>query len=114
MSTRFLVFFVMCLIAPASIRGQESPTEREAARDKATLTAKVADWVTRLIASVPEPTEDGQVPLHFLIRAGGATKLLQAAGGPDWHQTGWERGAATRTCREGKASRCVRSSSVVF
>ena len=27
---------------------------------------------------------DGQVPLHFLIRSGGATKLLQTAGGPDW------------------------------
>ncbi|MCX6930066.1 MAG: GH116 family glycosyl-hydrolase, partial [Verrucomicrobia bacterium] len=27
---------------------------------------------------------DGQVPLHFLIRAGGKTKLLQTAGGPDW------------------------------
>src|SRR5208283_3046200 len=27
---------------------------------------------------------DGQVPLHFLIRAGGATRLLQTAGGPDW------------------------------
>ena len=27
---------------------------------------------------------DGQVPLHFLVRAGGATRLLQTAGGPDW------------------------------
>ena len=27
---------------------------------------------------------DGEVPLHFLIRAGGATRLLQTAGGPDW------------------------------
>jgi uncharacterized protein (DUF608 family) len=27
---------------------------------------------------------DGQVPLHFLIRAGATTKLLQTAGGPDW------------------------------
>ena len=27
---------------------------------------------------------DGQVPLHFLIRAGAKTKLLQTAGGPDW------------------------------
>jgi uncharacterized protein (DUF608 family) len=27
---------------------------------------------------------DGQVPLHFLIRAGGAARLLQTAGGPDW------------------------------
>ena len=27
---------------------------------------------------------DGQVPFHFLIRAGGATRLLQTAGGPDW------------------------------
>jgi uncharacterized protein (DUF608 family) len=27
---------------------------------------------------------DGQVPFHFLIRAGGTTRLLQTAGGPDW------------------------------
>jgi non-lysosomal glucosylceramidase len=27
---------------------------------------------------------DGQVPLHFLIRAGATTRLLQTAGGPDW------------------------------
>src|ERR1039458_7647874 len=27
---------------------------------------------------------DGLVPLHFLIRSGATTKLLQAAGGPDW------------------------------
>ncbi len=27
---------------------------------------------------------DGQVPLHFLIRAGATAKLLQTAGGPDW------------------------------
>ena len=27
---------------------------------------------------------DGQVPFHFLIRAGGAARLLQTAGGPDW------------------------------
>ena len=27
---------------------------------------------------------DGYVPLHFLIRAGATTRLLQTAGGPDW------------------------------
>ena len=27
---------------------------------------------------------DGLVPLHFLIRSGATSKLLQAAGGPDW------------------------------
>ena len=27
---------------------------------------------------------DGQVPFHFLVKAGGTAKLLQAAGGPDW------------------------------
>src|ERR1035441_4597164 len=27
---------------------------------------------------------DGHVPLHFLIRAGATTKLMQTAGGPDW------------------------------
>jgi non-lysosomal glucosylceramidase len=27
---------------------------------------------------------DGEVPLRFLIRAGGATRLLQTAGGPNW------------------------------
>jgi uncharacterized protein (DUF608 family) len=27
---------------------------------------------------------DGEVPLHFLLRAGGVTRLLQTAGGPDW------------------------------
>ena len=27
---------------------------------------------------------DGHVPLHFLIRAGATTKLLQTAGDPDW------------------------------
>src|ERR1039458_208852 len=27
---------------------------------------------------------DGHVPLHFLIRAGATTKLLQTAGGPNW------------------------------
>ena len=52
---------------------------------------------------------DGQVPLHFLIRAGAKTKLLQTAGGPDWprvkqiEMTGeypWRCCASgTRTCR---------------
>jgi non-lysosomal glucosylceramidase len=27
---------------------------------------------------------DGEVPLHFLVRAGGVARLLQTAGGPDW------------------------------
>jgi uncharacterized protein (DUF608 family) len=27
---------------------------------------------------------DGQVPFHFLVRAGGVSRLLQTAGGPDW------------------------------
>jgi uncharacterized protein (DUF608 family) len=27
---------------------------------------------------------DGQVPFHFLVKAGANTKLLQTAGGPDW------------------------------
>jgi non-lysosomal glucosylceramidase len=27
---------------------------------------------------------DGQVPLHFVVQAGGITKLLQTAGGPNW------------------------------
>ena len=27
---------------------------------------------------------DGQVPLMFVVKAGGKTKLLQTAGGPDW------------------------------
>jgi hypothetical protein len=27
---------------------------------------------------------DGQVPLMFAVKAGGATRLLQTAGGPDW------------------------------
>lgn len=27
---------------------------------------------------------DGQVPFHFLVKAGATTKLLQTAGGPDW------------------------------
>jgi uncharacterized protein (DUF608 family) len=27
---------------------------------------------------------DGQVPFHFLVQAGQATKLLQTTGGPDW------------------------------
>jgi non-lysosomal glucosylceramidase len=27
---------------------------------------------------------DGEVPLHFLIRVGSTTRLLQTAGGPDW------------------------------
>jgi hypothetical protein len=43
---------------------------------------------------------DGQVPLHFLIRAGATAKLLQTAGGPDWprvkqiEMTGEYRGRA--------------------
>jgi uncharacterized protein (DUF608 family) len=31
---------------------------------------------------------DGEVPFSFLIRAGGATKLLQTRGGPDWRRVG--------------------------
>ena len=27
---------------------------------------------------------DGEVPFHFLVRAGTATRLLQTRGGPDW------------------------------
>lgn len=27
---------------------------------------------------------DGQVPLHFAVRCGGVTRLLQTTGGPDW------------------------------
>jgi len=27
---------------------------------------------------------DGQVPFYFVVKAGGAARLLQTAGGPDW------------------------------
>ena len=46
-----------------------SDEERSAAADKALLTAKVADWLTTLVAGLPEPDASGRVPLQQVVDA---------------------------------------------
>jgi RecB family exonuclease len=46
-----------------------SDDEREAASAKAALTAKIAVWIIKLIASIPEPAVDGKVPLQGVVDA---------------------------------------------
>jgi RecB family exonuclease len=46
-----------------------SDVDRGYARERADLTAKVQDWITRLIASIPEPDASGLVSLQALVDA---------------------------------------------
>jgi ATP-dependent helicase/nuclease subunit B len=46
-----------------------SDDEREAAEEKAALTAKVAAWIAKLVASIPEPSADGKVSLQGVVDA---------------------------------------------
>jgi RecB family exonuclease len=41
--------------------------EREAARNKAELTAKISRWITQLIAAIPKESSSGQVPLQSAV-----------------------------------------------
>jgi RecB family exonuclease len=41
--------------------------EREAAREKAALTAKIAAWITEIVAAVPEPSARGTVALQDAV-----------------------------------------------
>ena len=43
--------------------------DREAARDRAALTQAIRSWVTALVASIPEPSNDGLVPLQEVVEA---------------------------------------------
>ena len=45
-----------------------SDEDRAAARANAELTAKVREWITALVASVPEPDADGRVPLPEVVK----------------------------------------------
>ena len=46
-----------------------SDEDRGYARERAGLTAKVRDWITRLVASIPEPDSAGLVPLQTVVDA---------------------------------------------
>ena len=46
-----------------------SDEDRGYARERAELTAKVQDWITRLVASIPEPDSVGLVPLQTVVDA---------------------------------------------
>ena len=46
-----------------------SADDRAAADAKATLTAKVAGWITKLVASIPEPAADGRISLQGVVDA---------------------------------------------
>jgi ATP-dependent helicase/nuclease subunit B len=46
-----------------------SDDDRRYARERAELTAKVQDWITRLVASIPEPDANGLVRLQALVDA---------------------------------------------
>src|SRR3954466_16422458 len=46
-----------------------SDDDRVAAQQKARLTATIAEWVTRLISSIPEPSSDQKVPLQAVVDA---------------------------------------------
>jgi ATP-dependent helicase/nuclease subunit B len=44
-----------------------SNDERDAAKKKAELTAKISRWITGLIAAVPEESQSGKVPLQTIV-----------------------------------------------
>src|SRR3954470_6471048 len=44
-----------------------SDDEREAAQKKSELTGKIATWITRLVASIPEEAANGRVPLQAAV-----------------------------------------------
>src|SRR4051812_49378679 len=44
-----------------------SDDERETAQKKAELTGKIATWITRLVASIPEEAANGKVPLQAVV-----------------------------------------------
>jgi ATP-dependent helicase/nuclease subunit B len=44
-----------------------SDEDRAEAQTKAELTARVCDWITGLVASLPEPAPDGKVPLQTVV-----------------------------------------------
>lgn len=44
-----------------------SDEDRADAQTKAELTARVRDWITSLVASLPEPAPDGKVPLQSVV-----------------------------------------------
>jgi RecB family exonuclease len=44
-----------------------SDADRDAAKGKAELAAKVQAWVTGLVHSIPEPNKNGQVPLQAVV-----------------------------------------------
>lgn len=44
-----------------------SDEDRADAHTKAELTARVRDWITSLVASLPEPAPDGNVPLQAVV-----------------------------------------------
>jgi RecB family exonuclease len=46
-----------------------SDDDREAARKKAELTRAVKAWITKLVASIPEPSAKGTVPLQSVVDA---------------------------------------------
>ena len=46
-----------------------SDDDRVAAQQKARLTATIAEWITRLISSIPEPSSDQKVPLQAVVDA---------------------------------------------
>jgi RecB family exonuclease len=46
-----------------------SDEDRGYAWERAELTAKVQNWITRLVASIPEPDASGRVPLQALVDA---------------------------------------------
>ena len=46
-----------------------SSDDRAAAEAKATQAAKVADWIAKLIVSIPAPSVDGKVPLQGVVAA---------------------------------------------
>jgi ATP-dependent helicase/nuclease subunit B len=46
-----------------------SDDERDAAQKKAALASQIAGWITKLIASIPEPSSDGKVPLQGVVNS---------------------------------------------
>ena len=46
-----------------------SNDDREAVVEKAALTKKIVDWITRIIDSIPEPSDDGKVPLETIVES---------------------------------------------
>ena len=46
-----------------------SDDDRELAREKSTLTSAVLTWISGLVASIPEPAANGNVPLQQVVTA---------------------------------------------